>query len=91
MNEIGSKSALRRLGQGQKELAASLRKLADRIEQLQVGDAYEAMAWVQPHVERLLAESERILGAIETPRSGFISRNAIRFFSRLWCRNRVGP
>ena len=50
MNEIDSKSALRRLGQGQKELAASLRKLADRVEQLQAGDAYEVMGWVQPQV-----------------------------------------
>jgi len=89
MNEIDSKTMLRRLGQGHKEMVASLRKLADRIERLTPADAYEVMTWVQAHVEKLLVESERIIGAIEVPHSGSITRNAIRFFSRLWCRNRV--
>ena len=41
MNEIDSKTMLRRLGQGHKEMVASLRKLADRIERVTPADAYE--------------------------------------------------
>ena len=91
MGATEGEAALRRLGQGQKEMVACLRKLADRVEQLTPADLYEVTVWVQPHVERLLAESERILGAIEAPHSGSISHRTIRFFSRLWCGNRVGP
>ena len=37
--------------------------LAAHLEQLPVAEAYEVMTWVQPHVEKLLVESERILEA----------------------------
>jgi hypothetical protein len=63
MCDVGRKSILRRLDQGQKEMVASLRKLADRIGKLTPADPYEVTVWVQPHVERLLAEGERILEA----------------------------
>ena len=46
-------------------MVACLRKLADRVERLKLPDAYEVMVWVQPHVEKLLFESDRILEAID--------------------------
>ena len=48
---------------GRKETIAQLRQLADRLEELPIPNAYEAMLWVQPHVAKVLSEGEFILQA----------------------------
>ena len=42
-----------------------LRELGWRIERLAPRDAYEVMTWLQPDVDQILEESERILEAID--------------------------
>jgi len=42
-----------------------LRELGMRIERLAPPDAREVMTWLQPDVDQLLEESERILDAID--------------------------
>jgi hypothetical protein len=42
-----------------------LRELGRRIERLTPRDAYEVMTWLQPEVDQILEESERILEAID--------------------------
>jgi hypothetical protein len=49
------------LDKGRRVIVTRLRELADRLEQLPVTDAYEVMAWLQPHVDQSLADSDRIL------------------------------
>jgi len=46
-------------------MVARLRELAARLEEVAPPDPYEVTMWLQPHVERSLAESDRILEAID--------------------------
>ena len=65
MHAIARESALRRLYQECREMVPRLRELGMRIERLAPPDAYEVMTWLQPDVDQLLEESERILEAID--------------------------
>ncbi len=50
---------------GCKEMVVRLRELAAQLEELAPPDAYEVMTWLQPHVDQSLAETNRILEAID--------------------------
>ncbi len=46
---------------GRTAVVASLRALADQLEQLRLDDAAEALAWLEPALDRLKREAETIL------------------------------
>jgi len=46
---------------GRDATAAALRALADQIERLPMEDVGEALAWLEPHLQRLWREAERIV------------------------------
>ena len=48
-----------------KDMVARLRELAARLEDLAPADACDILTRLQPHVDRSLAESDRILEAID--------------------------
>ena len=67
--DVTSREALaRQLIAGCKEMGTRLRELAARLVELAPPDAHEVMAGVQLHVERVLAESDRVLGVIRAKR-----------------------
>ena len=68
MDEFDNEAALMKLHHGRKDVAASLRRLAYRVERLSIPQVYEAMVWVEPHVRKLLFESEFILEPLEGER-----------------------
>jgi len=65
MHATAPEAAIQKLEEGRKEMITRLRGVPARLDQLSVAESYEAMVWVQPHVEKLLAESDRILEAID--------------------------
>ena len=67
--DVTSREALaRQLVAGCQEMGTRLRELAARFEELAPPDAHEVMAGVQLHVERVLAESNRVLRFLRTKR-----------------------
>jgi hypothetical protein len=65
MDAMLNETALKQPEAGRKEMVVRLRGLAARVGQLPVAEAYEVMAWLQPHVDQSLAGSDRILEAID--------------------------
>jgi len=50
----------RKLEEGRATIVAGLRALADDLERLEMPDAAEVMTWLEPHLERLQREADRI-------------------------------
>jgi hypothetical protein len=52
-----------KLEAGRAAIAAQFRVLADEIDTLPLEGATDTLSWLGDHIERLLREAERILGA----------------------------
>ena len=52
-----------KLEAGRATVAGRLRQLADQIETLPLEGATEVLTWIGDHIDRLMAEADRILGA----------------------------
>jgi len=65
MNAAFREAVAQQLVAGCREMVARLRELAARLKEVAPPDAYEVTMWLQPHVEQSLAESDRILEAID--------------------------
>lgn len=65
MDPASREAAAQQLAVLCRDMVTRLRDLAARLEGLAPPDAYDIMTWLRPQVGRLLAESERVLGAID--------------------------
>ena len=64
MDATSREAVARQLVGGCKEMVVRLRELAARLDELAPPDALEVVTWLQPQVEKSLAETNRILEAI---------------------------